>query len=322
MKNPNDIGFKKLDETEVLVVDQKVSAKEQNKIGDFLRRVLDKDSAFILSIEAGYLKAAEHDDALAKQCGESVKDALTQLGVPLTPPISIFTVEGQASSSDEESSSETEDSSSDDEAPSGKNVRRAVIKAFAPNTQSPTGPFLGAARVVKLRPFFLQHPSDGETWKRRLDVSKAVWGKLGITVEAEAPVTVQDVTLELSDKANTAKLMKDMEMRITEDVVPIFVVDNDLNYCNGGEMIDLDGKPKSILLSGHGSSSTLLAHELGHVLGLNHPGDSNHPGEANTIMAPSESINTECPTRNTLLNYHLLNWSHSGKVITLDRLDS
>ena len=90
------------------------------------------------------------------------------------------------------------------------------------------------------------------------------------------------------------------------------MVDNDIAFLGGGGTVLGGSADAQIVLSDRGTSDTLLAHEMGHVLGLGHP-----PGgaDANTIMTPSGSHSTANPTRNTIGNYNRITWpAPSGSV--------
>ena len=91
----------------------------------------------------------------------------------------------------------------------------------------------------------------------------------------------------------------------------MFLVDNDLT-ADGGAATGFDpvtntgcGPAGNVVLSDRGTSDTLLAHELGHVLGLDHPEDLPplNPGDPNTIMVASGSNSIANPTRNTMVNF-------------------
>ena len=96
--------------------------------------------------------------------------------------------------------------------------------------------------------------------------------------------------------------------------VCVFLTDNDLADAGGGGTVGGGAAGAKIALSDRGTSNTLLAHELGHVLGLGHP-----PGGAddNTIMSPSGSISADNPTRNTVGNYKRITWPAAGAPVTI-----
>lgn len=56
----------------------------------------------------------------------------------------------------------------------------------------------------------------------------------------------------------------------------------------------------------HGTSDTLLAHELGHTLGIHHPTEAVNPGDPNSVMQPTGSPSMPNLTRNTMVNFHAI----------------
>lgn len=143
----------------------------------------------------------------------------------------------------------------------------------------------------------------GVSWNRRFVSTQDVWGKLGVSFIAATAVVVEDATLKTAG-GNRAE-RDQVRASWNGSAVGVFLVENDIADAGGGGTVGGGAAGAKIALSDLGTSDTLLAHEMGHVLGLGHP-----PGDAdtNTIMEPSGSNSADNPTRNTIGNYNRITW--------------
>jgi hypothetical protein len=142
-------------------------------------------------------------------------------------------------------------------------------------------------------------------------VTRDVWGKLGVNFNVNAAIMRNDAPHKTTG-ATIPELVAIAGLR-TGPGVEVFVVDNNIAFQGGAFTFFPLGPQSKTVLSDLGTSNTLLAHEVGHVLGLAHPGDGTaHDGEANTIMQPSGSHSITNPTRNTALNAQRLTWPAGG----------
>ncbi len=160
----------------------------------------------------------------------------------------------------------------------------------------------GSARDLTLQPVFLQSsaadPSPtGTSWATRLGPAQTIWRKLGVTVTASSPVTIVDA--QKTAGSSDAELLSIMQLR-TGAGNEVFMVDNDIAHQGGAATARSGSADAQVVLSDHGTSNTLLAHEVGHILGLGHPPAGADPG---TIMQPTGGHSAPNPTRNTMANY-------------------
>jgi hypothetical protein len=180
---------------------------------------------------------------------------------------------------------------------------------------TPPGCIPGVIRLVDVQPILFQSsPTDpsptGASWSRRFGPSNTIWGKLGVTFTGLSPITLTDPVNKTAGN-NTAERTR-VRALWSGPGVGVFMLDNDLADAGGGATVGGGAAGAKIALSDRGTSNTLLAHELGHVLGLGHP-----PGGAdpNTIMEPTGSHSAPNPTRNTIGNFHRITWPPgSGSV--------
>lgn len=189
--------------------------------------------------------------------------------------------------------------------------RRATIAADLSAPPPPVCANPGVARSLDVQPVFLRtDPSDaaptGTTWTRRLNQANAIWGKVGVTFVELTPVTI-DTPLKTNGTDN-AEVNAVRALRSAAGV-EVFLVDNDMATSGGASTTGTAvpnawcGADGNMVMSDRGTSDTLLAHELGHIIGLDHPGTPPNPGDPGTIMQASNSNSTANPTRNTLVNF-------------------
>lgn len=163
----------------------------------------------------------------------------------------------------------------------------------------------GVARNLLLQPVFFKCGANdadqtGGSFFSQLTKANEIWSKLGVTFTTNSPVILDDCT----NKSSGGTLAERNVIRGLHagGGVEVYFVDNDLTNVGGGASI-ANGNNSNVILSDFGTSTTLLAHELGHVLTINagssHPPDNGEPG---TIMEPSSSHSTPNPERNTIGN--------------------
>jgi hypothetical protein len=173
----------------------------------------------------------------------------------------------------------------------------------------------GNVRDVTVQPIFFRVDAadaapTGGSFAGRMQETRDVWGKVGVQFNVNAAITLDDAARKVQggDDAERNAIISARR----EAGIEVFVVDNDVLDGGGAATISpgVRGPGSQIVLSDRGTSGTLLAHEMGHVLGLRHPRTGTpHDGDAGTIMEPSDSHSVENPRRNTLVNATRLTWA-------------
>jgi len=136
--------------------------------------------------------------------------------------------------------------------------------------------------------------------------ANTIWGKIGVTFNDLGAVTVDTA---LKSSGNTAAERASIRALRSGAGVEVYLVNNNMPGVGGADTLPPIGAgcgaTGNIVMSDLGASNTLLAHELGHILGLDHPGQAPpfNAGDAGTIMETSGSNATANPTRNTMVNF-------------------
>lgn len=178
------------------------------------------------------------------------------------------------------------------------------------------GQYRVGARGVTLQPVFFrtseEDPSPtGASWDRRFERATQIWEKVGVYFFAAAPKVI--TTDALVKTPFSGEQVQKVLTQFDGAGIEVFVVDSYLTLggYGGGLTAHAGTAAAKVVISDLGSSDTLLAHELGHVLGLDHPPSR---GDAKTIMEPSNSADTANPDRNTLANHCFISWPKPNLV--------
>ena len=185
--------------------------------------------------------------------------------------------------------------------------RRVTVSASLPVPVIPaTGcSHPGDARTLDVQPVFLRtgpadHAPTGTSWATRINEANRIWGKIGVTFHELSPVTLDTA---LKTTGGTPAERTAIRALRSGAGIEVFVVDNDVADQGGAFTTFGCGPDGKVVMTDHGSSATLLAHELGHTLGIDHPGEPVNPGDPNTVMEPTGSPSVPNLTRNTIVNY-------------------
>jgi hypothetical protein len=202
---------------------------------------------------------------------------------------------------------------------------KALLKLKAGPLGIGGGPKLvGDSRLLLLNPVFFRSTAadlgitgiTGTRWDARLSEAKLQWGKLGVQIVSASPEIVTDAKLKTAG-GNKAERDQIYALRpFRNETAWVFVVDNNVDDEGGAYSQRPAGLPQGkIVLSNRGASVTLLAHEVGHVLGLGHP----PLADVNTVMSNTGHRDLPNPRRNTMGNFsRLKDWPTSGFEVTLN----
>ena len=202
----------------------------------------------------------------------------------------------------------------------GEGSRESCLQQIGQNPR-PTGCVKGHPRTVSVQPvFFKSDAADiaptGGSWASRFSTSNTIWGKLGVTFTQLAAVTLTDA--HKTQGSNQAESQAIAALH-SGAAVEVFVVDNDVTWRGGALTFFPLGPASKVVMSDRGTSNTLLAHELGHVLGLMHPGDGTpNDGAPRTVMQGSGSHSAANPTRNTMDNYRRMTWPGDPQLVCIN----
>jgi len=136
---------------------------------------------------------------------------------------------------------------------------------------------------------FRTSPADptptGGTIAPQFATAQAVWGKGCIDIEVMPTVFIDDATLKTS---NNPTAIRASFTDANPSVIEVYFVANPLTSIGGGSAGAIGvASCKVVMAEPNSGNPVLLAHELGHVLGLFHPVSVN--SDAGTVMAPTGS---------------------------------
>ena len=158
---------------------------------------------------------------------------------------------------------------------------------------TPYDPCIGAnRRSIAIRPVgFRSNAADlnptGVSIAAQLAMAQTVWNKACIDFNVLPTIIITDATLKTSSNLAAIRAARD-----DLNEIEIFFVDNALASTGGGNSGAIGVASCQIVVADSNAGNTVLvAHELGHVLGLQHPpGTSSDP---NTVMQPTGSANVQ-----------------------------
>ena len=130
------------------------------------------------------------------------------------------------------------------------------------------------------------------------------WGKADVVFQVRDWISVDNPGLKVATSGSEEDMIRDSVE--VEDCIEIFFVENfDPENLHGGGVTTRSGLADAQIISSDGNATfgvdlTHLAHELGHVLNMGHPGDAGrlYDPSTNTLMCPSGWHNDN-PKRNS-----------------------
>ncbi len=165
------------------------------------------------------------------------------------------------------------------------------LRPLSGNNHCPPGLEVNRRRLA-LQPIgFRDSNSDpnpsGFTAPAQFAKAQEVWGKCCIDLDVRPIQLITNATVKTSDSLSTIRAtFTDAD----PDVIEVYFVDNLIPAQGGGHAGGIGlASCKVVMAEPNSGNPVLLAHELGHVLGLRHPGGSN--SDAGTVMAPTGGAN-------------------------------
>ena len=146
-------------------------------------------------------------------------------------------------------------------------------------------------RRVSIQPVgFRTGPGDASpsasTAAAQLGTAAAVWGKGCIEVQILPTILIDNATLKTSSDQTA---IRNSYTDPNANVIEVFFVQNSLPASGGGNAGGIGvASCKPVIAEPNNGNPVLTAHELGHVLGLFHPGGGSN-SDAGTVMAPTGS---------------------------------
>jgi hypothetical protein len=126
----------------------------------------------------------------------------------------------------------------------------------------------------------------GSTAATQLGEAQTVWTKSCVELQVKPMVVLTDATLKTSSDLTA---IRNAYTDADPAVIEVFFVANSLPAVGGGSAGAIGvASCKPVIAEPNSGDPVLVAHELGHVLGLQHPGAGSN-SDAGTVMAPTGS---------------------------------